>query len=1093
MNKDKILNDRLNKQDIYMDDIDCIHKVGDQDVYPLTHTQQGIFFLQKLTPDSLAYNDITALYIDGLLHTKLLKQAIIMIIKKHEILQANFIQYGNKPIGMIIIPKEFILPIMAIEKKNDNYTQMAQDYIHTHMNKAFKLDKDNLLQCALLRLSENEHILIINIHHIIFDGWSKGIFLKEVKHNYENLSKDIYNESKLSYRYVDYVNWQKEYMQKDTYKRQLAYWHNKLNCLPQPIDLSMDNLLATQTGNGAIEIFDIDEEIVQSIKDMAKEYRVTPFIILLTVFKILLFRYTGETDILIGSPVAGRKLETFGDIIGPFVNMLVLRSKISEDVTFLNILDVVKKETFEAFKNQDVPFEKVIEELNPNRDLKHSSIFQIMFTMQNMDMPTESMDTLEIKPLAIDYGFAQVDLSLTIWKEKQRLKGSFEYDVGMFLPNTIKRMVKHYVNLLNAICRAPHKKIWEYNYLEHGEYSQLISQFNDTYCEQQDYQSVVHMLASSFVQYQNNIALYDKHHSYTYRQIDEASNKISHLLRKRGIKPNELVGIYMPNTFEYAVGILGILKAGGCFIPMDIAYPNERLESIINDTKMKVILTLASYSETLTLYEDKLIRLDKDWEIVDKEPRYPLEFVNRCNDLICIIYTSGTTGNPKGVQIEHGNIMNLIHSFITSYEVKAYDRILPLSSIASASYVGELLPLLTVGGSVVLMDKMNLLNTQEICNIISNYHVTILSTVPSMAVQLNTRAKSIQDIRLLLCGGETLNYHHVNNLIKKVTVVNGYGLTETSICSTYYVLSDKDKEKNSSVPVGKPIINNRIYIIDKYMKPVPIGCQGEIYIAGLGMTRGYMNDRELSSKKYIEDPFIKEEKMFRTGDHGLWLENGNIIFINRKDRQVQIHGYRIELGEIERQLGRHNKIEDIVVIDYKVAKDDRRIIAYIVPVDDEYINTSSLKMWLRKTLPDYMIPSHFEFIDKLPRNVNGKVDLQALPAPKLTRPELGIKFEMASTFLEKEIMVIWHQYLLIDKIGLKDNFFDLGGHSLLIMPICNDIEERLNKKIDIVDMFKYPTIYALAKHLEEQDDNKVTYDKVRNRALRQREKLFGKQ
>ena len=600
------------------------------------------------------------------------------------------------------------------------------------------------------------------------------------------------------------------------------------------------------------------------------------------------------------------------------------------------------------------------------------------------------------------------------------------------------------------------------------------------------------------------------------------------------VGPETLVGICMENSLELITGVIGILKAGGAYIPMDPQYPNERLTAILKDAQPPVLLTQTSHLNRFDGYNGKIICLDGETQEITGQSTGNSR--NHCQpgNAACVIYTSGSTGEPKGILISSGNIVNLIYSFTRSYHPGPGDNILPLTSIASASFVGEILPILTSGGGIVLADKIHFLDMKKLVEFLSFYQITILSTVPSMIARLNAGQLKPGKLRLLLSGGEALFAGDIDLLPGSINIVNGYGLTEATICSTYIIVNEhqSDFSKNPVISVGKPIINTQVYILDQWQNPVPIGVPGEIHVGGAGISRGYLNNPELTAQKFINynvqnykpnaihaimqscihasmqyhtPPHypitpLPHSPIYRTGDLGCWLPDGTIKFLGRIDTQVQIHGYRIELSEIENHLGLHPDIRETVVIDREIVPGDRRLVAYIVTASENGKKRitpggNQLRDWLRKRIPDYMIPGVYEVLEAIPLNATGKVDIDALPVPSWERPELDVDFKAPQTGIEKDIARIWQEFLGLDRVGIKDNFFDLGGHSLLLTQVHSRLTEiyKNRKELTIVHMFRYPTIHSLAKYIEEDEKQQPAdmYRKIQTRANKQRQAFNG--
>jgi amino acid adenylation domain-containing protein len=975
----------------------------------------------------------------------------------------------------------------------------------------------------LLKVEEGDYVLIVNTHHIVMDGWSKGIMLKELITLYEAFSEGKPSPlSELPVRYTDYAYWHHEWLQGKMFESQLAYLKEKLSGAPPVLELPLDyprpNIAG---GRGSMVPFTLSTAKLQELKDTAKKENVTLFMVLMSAYIALLYRYSGMEDIIVGTPVAGRHRVELEPLIGLFVNLLAIRNDLSGDPTFKELLNRVRNVSLEAFSHQDVPFDKLVEELNPQRNLSINPIFQVMFQLQNSPMPPVHIHGLTVTPIQIDTGVSQVDLSLTMWEEEGIMKGTFEYDADLFDHSTIKRMTGHFLVLLDGIIQDASPAISRMPLLSEEEVRRLLVEWNDTHAEYPCNSSIDELFDSCVEKNRSMTAVIFGEKRMTYEELHREASRLAYYLKTMNIGPGSFVGICMDNSLELIVGIMGILKAGGAYIPMDPQYPDRRLNIIVKDSAASVVLTqevhlkrFGSSNAKIIPFDapdDLMINIDVSGDLKRSGPR----------DAACVVYTSGSTGEPKGIIMENRGIVNLIYSFIRSYSSGSGDSILPLTSIASASFVGEILPILTSGGSVVLADKVHFLEMKKLVALMSLYNITILSTVPSMIARLNAMKAGEWNpgkLRLLLSGGEALSLGDIDRLMESVTIVNGYGLTEATVCSTYIVLNSGTNRENfikkPVISVGKPIVNTQVFILDKRMElnVQPIGVPGEIYIGGDGLSRGYLNRVELTNEKFVKikinksflgsrgdfskKPLAAGGIFYKTGDLACWLSDGNIKFLGRIDTQVQVHGYRIELSEIETNLGLHPEIKDVVVIDREVVVGDRRLVAYIVVEEGKKFTSNELREWLEKRVPGYMIPAVFEKVESIPLTVNGKVDVNALPVPSWERPELDVAYKAPQTEIERSIAAIWQEFLGLDKIGIHDNFFDLGGHSLLLTQVHSRLAELYGnrKEITIVDLFRYPTLHSLSKYIGEEgkSQNMDSYRKIQDRASKQRQAFMKK-
>jgi amino acid adenylation domain-containing protein len=1108
--KQTLIEESLKKKGIHISRGEVLTRRNDPGPFKLSFAQRRIWFLQWFDPQGAAYNDPTALRIKGPLNIPVLERTLNEIVRRHRVLRMNFPARNGVPAQVLSKTGRITTAVTALQKEPGKpVDHQIGEFVNRFSRQPFDMAKDLPVRAALLRIDVDDYVFVVNIHHIVMDGWSKGIMLRELMGLYQAFSQGKplpFNE--LSLQYTDYVHWLHERMQGNVYEAQAAYWKKRLAGAPPELQLPLDHPRpGVPTGKGSLEPFSFSGRQFSELNALARREGATLFMVLLTAYNTLLFRYSGQEDILIGTPIAGRSRVELENLIGLFVNTLVIRTDLSREPTFKTLLCRVRAAALEAYSHQDMPFEKLVEELNPRRNMSVTPLFQVMFQLQNAPMPPAEISGLTITPIQIDTGYSQVDLSLTLWEEEGTMKGTFEYNTDLFEPHTIKRMIGHFRALLNGIIANVDQQISQLPMLTEKEMHQLLVEWNGTDTDYPKGSCIYELFQSCAEKYPGEDAVIFGHQRLVYSQLNQNANRLAHLLQRIGVGSETLVGICMENSLTLITGVIGILKTGGAYIPMDPAYPGGRLMAILKDAQPPVLITQTSHLNRFNGYNGKIICLDAERDVTAEESTG--NCINDCKpgNAACIIYTSGSTGEPKGILINNKNIVNLVYSFILSYEPGPGDRILPLTSIASASFVGEILPILTAGGSIVLADKVHFLDMKKLMQLLSDYQVTILSTVPSMIARLNASRLKPGKLRLLLSGGEALSAGDIDQLSESVTIVNGYGLTEATICSTYIIVNEHqlDFSTNPAISVGRPIIDTQVYILDQQQNPVPIGVPGEIYIGGRGLSRGYLNNPELTNQKFLrgsrgqffqkEPPGRRRQKIYRTGDLGCWLADGTIKFLGRIDTQVQVHGYRIELSEIETNLGLHPGIQDVVVIDRDVVPGDKRLVAYLVTKSENgkkriKPTSNQLRDWLSQRIPEYMIPAVFEMVESMPLTVNGKVDIDALPTPTWNRPELDVDFKAPQTEIEKTIAVVWQEFLRLGKVGINDNFFDLGGHSLLLTQVHSRLSEmyKSRKDLTIVDMFRYPTIHSLAKYLGEDEKKQPAdmYQKIQARANKQR-------
>ncbi len=1045
-----------------------ISPIANRESVPLSFAQQRVWFLQQLQPDSRAYILSNAQRITGKLNTGVLQQSLDAIVVHHEALRTNFItSLDGSPIQVIAAPRSVELKIIKVTQ------EQVESLLSEEAQRPFNLESDLMLRATLLQIDEQEHILLLVMHHIASDGWSIGIFWQQLAAVYEAfLSGKPYRLPKLPIQYADFAVWQHQWLSGEILSSQINYWKNQLAAANTVLELPTDRPRPpVQTYRGAVQSLMLPQTLSASLKELSRQQGVTLFMTLLAAFGTILHRYTGQEDILIGSPIAGRnQIETEG-LIGFFVNTLAIRTNLSGNPSFRQLLTQVREVTLEAYFHQDLPFEKLVEELQPERDLSHSPLFQVMFAFHNTPRELWELPGLTITPLEIHSGAAKFELTLDLEETSEGIKGGIEYNTDLFDATTIARMLGHFQTLLAGIVANPEQHLSDLPLLTTTERHQQLFEWNNTQADY-DLSQCLHQLFEAQVEKTPDaiaVKFADKH--FTYSELNSRANQLANYLQTCGVQPNVLVAICIERSLEMVVGLLGILKAGGAYVPLDPEYPQERIAYMLQDCQAKVLLTQKNLVENLPTSSQKLC-LDTDWETISQQSDTNPNSRVKPVDLAYVIYTSGSTGKPKGAMNTHRGICNRLLWMQDAYKLTATDSVLQKTPFSFDVSVWEFFwPLLT-GARLVMAQPGGQRDATYLINTIAEEEITTLHFVPSMLqIFLETRGlERCKSLKRVFCSGEALPVDLQERFFERMgcELHNLYGPTEAAIDVTFWQCQRENTLK--SVPIGRAIANTQLYILDSHLQAVPLGAIGELYIGGVGVARGYLNRPELTAERFISHPFKEGEKLYKTGDLARYLPDGNIEYIGRIDHQVKIRGFRIELGEIETLLAQHPTIQQTVVTARVDNPENQRLVAYIVPHPEQTPNTDELRHFLKQQLPEYMVPSAFVLLDTLPLTPNGKIDRRALPAPDSTRLDSENTYIAPRDELEFQLTKIWEQILGVQPIGVRDNFFELGGHSILAVKLFWQIEKTFSKNLPLAILFQSGTVEALAKIISQEED-----------------------
>ena len=1066
-------------------------------VFPVSFAQQRLWFLDQLFPGNSFYNVAAALRLTGSLNIAALEQTFNEIVRRHEALRTTFRMLEGELVQVIAPTLTVPLPVVDLRNLPTAEQEAETRRLATEeRSRPFDLSQEPLLRVMLLQLDSSEHIILLNLHHIVSDGWSIGVLIRELGAIYTAMSSNKPSPlPELPIQYADFAHWQREWLQgvggthESPLQAQLAYWKQQLDnisLLNLPTDRPRP---ATQTYRGATQFLKLSKSLSEELETLSQRQRVTLFMTLLAAFQTLLYRYTQQTDIVIGSPIANRNRHEIEGLIGFFVNSLVLRTNLSGNPTFLELLDRVREVALGAYAHQDLPFEKLVEELHPERSLSHHPLFQVVFSLQNTPIEALELPELTLSQLEFDNPSAKFDLEFHLWESPEGLRGQVVYSIDLFDDATITRMLGHFQALLESIVTNPKQSLCEFALLTPAERHQLLVEFNQNQSKilspKSKIEQCFHQLFEAQVeQTPDAIAVVFEDEQITYRELNIRANKLAHYLQQLGVVPDVLVGICVERSVEMIVGLLGIFKAGGAYLPLDSTYPQERLNFMLEDAQVSVLLT-----NTIAQLEDNscsiasffkrgvggehphglsVVCLDKDWETIGQHSQENLTSQVTADNLAYVIYTSGSTGKPKGVQIEHRGLCNLAEAQIETFNLQPGNRVLQFASLSFDASIFEIVMALRIGATVYLAKKESLLPGSALIKLLRDKAITNVTLPPAVLTVLPT--ESLPALQTIITAGEACSTDIVRRWATGRRFFNAYGPTEATVWSTVAEISnDSDKP-----PIGRPIANTQIYILDTQLQPVPIGIPGELYISGEGLARGYLNRPELTTERFIPNPFSHKEgaRLYKTGDLGRYRLDGNIEFLGRIDHQVKIRGFRIELGEIEAILSQHPVVRETVAIAREDVSGDKRLVAYIVLNDEQSQTVEAqsivplLRQFLKGKLPEYMVPSTFVVLDSLPLTPNGKLNRRALPAPdSLSRP-IETAFVAPRTPTELTLTTIWTEILNREPVGIHDNFFDLGGDSLLAIRLMERIHKQFERELPLSALFLAPTVEGLARSLE---------------------------
>ncbi len=1029
---------------------EAIRPTEQRDYYPVSSAQKRMFVLNRLDPDGTSSNMPGAMLLEGPLDVERFREAFQALVVRHDTLRTSFDTVDGEPVQIVHPQVELRIPVK--EANEEDAAGMLHDFI-----RPFNLSKAPLLRVELIRFASERHLFLFDLHHIISDGTSMGLIVKEFMLLYQGN-----HLPELEIQYKDFSVWQHEWFGSEVMKRQETFWVEMfcgdIPVLELPMDYPRPPL---QSFEGDKVIVHTGKELQEALKRLASESGTTLFMVMITAYIVLLAKYTGQEDIVVGTPIAGRSHPDLQSIIGMFVGTLALRNRADGKLPFAEFLAQVKMNMLHIYDNQDYPFEALVEQVDVRRDMSRNPLFDTMFVLQNIELEAMELDGLSISPGLLDNPIAKFDLTIEAREDEEGIELCFVYRTKLFKQETVKYMAEHFLNILHTAVADPYQTLSHMEMLSEAEKRHLLVEFNDTAALYPEGLTLHELFEAQAAKWPDRIAVVFGGDRITYRELNERANQLAHELRTLSVLPDDRVGLLVERSLNMIVGILATLKAGGVYVPLDPDYPQDRLQYMLDDSGARVLLTQLHLNGKVPFNGTVLDMGDPALYSGDGSN---LESVNQPDDMAYIIYTSGTTGQPKGVMIEHRNVVRLMLNDRMKFNFTERDVWSVFHSFCFDFSVWEMYGALLYGGTCVVVPKAVAQNPKEFAKLLRQEGVTVLNQTPTAFYALIHEVLGRQDndlqVRYVIFGGEALNPIMLKPWkarYPQTQLINMYGITETTVHVTYKEITEQDMESSLS-NIGRPIPTLTSYIFDSEQRLVPIGVTGELYVGGEGVARGYLNREELTAERFIANPYKPEERLYRSGDLARILRSGEMEYLGRIDHQVKIRGHRIELGEIETQLLKHEAIREAIVMALDDEQGQKFLCAYLLL--DQDLTVTELRAHASEDLPAYMIPSHYVRLEQMPMTSNGKVDRKALQKPE-GGLKTGAEYIAPRNELEEKLVHIWQEVLGSDRIGIRDNFFDLGGDSIKGIQVASRLFNH-GLQLEMKDLFRYPSIEELS-------------------------------
>ncbi|WP_444546333.1 non-ribosomal peptide synthase/polyketide synthase [Archangium lansingense] len=1035
---------------------------------PLSFSQQRLWFLEQLSPGLKAYNIPLSVRISGELDVSALERSFGELVRRHEVLRTTFRTGPTGPSQVVGPVAPFPLPVVDLgDVPEAAREEHAKRRASEEVQRPFELTRGPLMRGLLLRLGEREHVLVVVMHHVVSDGWSLGVLVRELVTLYGAFTAGRPSPlPELPLQYADFAAWQRRQLEGAVLEEQLGYWRKQLAGAPRALELPTDKPRpAVQRYEGAVVRCRLPRALSEKVKTFARAEGATPFMVLLAGFHAVLHRYSGQEDVSVGTPVAGRSRADLEGLIGFFVNTLVMRARLTGEVSFRELVGRVKEAALGAYAHQDVPFERVVEALQPERDQSRSPLFQVMFVLQNAPMPELRVGGAQFRAFEVEAGSAQFDLKLSLVETPEGFEGSLEYATSLFEAETAARLVDHLGRLLEGALAAPERGIGALELLGGEERRRLVEEWSGPRMEGVPAVPYARLFEEQVRRTPDAVALCFEDTRLTYAEVNRRANRLAHHLRGLGVGPEVRVGVCAERSVEMVVALLGVLKAGGAYVPLDPEYPEERLRFMVEDARCPVVLVQRAVEARLPESSGTKVVLDGRWEALgEHEDDVGVEVAG--DGLAYVIFTSGSTGRPKGAMNTQRGMVNRLEWMQRAYGLGPGDVVLQKTPFSFDVSVWEFFWPLMVGARLVVARPGGHRDGTYLAKLIQDEGVTALHFVPSMMeVFLEETLDGCRCMRKVFSSGEALPGALVKRFQQKLPwaeLHNLYGPTEAAVDVTYFACTpDWD---GASVPIGKPIGNLKLYVLDGRLDPVPVGVQGELYIGGVGLGRGYLHRADLTAERFVPSPFGGGERLYRTGDVARWMRDGELEYLGRADFQVKLRGFRIELGELEAVARRHETVREAVAVVREAGTGEKRLVAYLTPRTGQHVDVAGVRALLARELPEYMVPSAFVALEALPLLPSGKVDRKALPAPVLERP--AERWTAPRTPVEEVLAGLWSELLQVQRVGVDESFFALGGHSLLAMQLVARLRSALQVELPLREVFEAPTVAGLAERVQ---------------------------